>query len=390
MQDFTPIVQLSAAAFAIAQVVLVLCAKKRSMLHIVWAIFCGSLAMAMLKSLAGASIGHYQYWLGLGACATCNMFWLVARALFRAERPIEAGHMAFAMLIATLLMLDQSFYLLSGGTGLIAGRYETTIAGLEQFIRLLGSTVLVLAFWEGLQGWQATRSRSEKRLRMVFLLTYGGCVVACTVLTNPKLNAETAAIARALSALTIVVVASFLVRYRLTHPLTVHRSAKQSDVTFDSEAKDQDAIERSSPDTEVQVEEQPFHSTQPTAEDLCCGKAIEACLVERKLYLQPELKVADLAEALAIPEYKISRAITGALQRSNFNQLINEFRINHAKQLLADPSNAHWPVLVVGIESGFASVGPFNRAFKQMVGVTPSAFRAASCNANASDAGLAV
>jgi AraC-like DNA-binding protein len=370
MHDLTTIIQLCAATLAIAQVLLVLCARKKSMLQIVWAIFCGSLSMAMLKSAFGESIGPYQYALGLGACATCNMFWLVARALFRVERPIEAQHMAFAVLIATLLMLDQSVYLLSGGAGLISGRFAATIAGLEQLIRLLGSTVLVLAFWEGLQGWQATMPKSEKRLRVAFLLTYGGCVLACTVLTHPKLHAETAAIARALSALAIVIFASFAVRYRWAHPLKSLDSEQQLDATSEL-----GAIE----DTHANGIDRKIDSTQATAEEIICGEEIKACLHEQKLYLQPELKVADLAKALGVPDYKISRAITGALQRSNFNQLINEFRIAHAQCLLADQSKAHWPVLVVGIESGFASVGPFNRAFKQMVGMTPSAFRAAHC-----------
>jgi AraC-like DNA-binding protein len=32
-------------------------------------------------------------------------------------------------------------------------------------------------------------------------------------------------------------------------------------------------------------------------------------------------------------------------------------------------------VLVIGLESGFASVGPFTRAFKQFTGLTPNQYR---------------
>ncbi|MFT4938211.1 MAG: AraC-like DNA-binding protein, partial [Paraglaciecola sp.] len=50
-------------------------------------------------------------------------------------------------------------------------------------------------------------------------------------------------------------------------------------------------------------------------------------------------------------------------------------RIRHAKTLLQDPENTHWPVVVVGMESGFASVGPFTRAFKSNSGMTPNQYR---------------
>jgi AraC-like DNA-binding protein len=43
--------------------------------------------------------------------------------------------------------------------------------------------------------------------------------------------------------------------------------------------------------------------------------------------------------------------------------------------LLSDPTKQHWPVLVIGMESSFASVGPFTRAFKATMGFTPHEFR---------------
>jgi AraC-like DNA-binding protein len=52
--------------------------------------------------------------------------------------------------------------------------------------------------------------------------------------------------------------------------------------------------------------------------------------------------------------------------RENFNTFINEMRIKHARTLLKDPENAQWPILEVRLESGFASVGPFSRAFKSI------------------------
>ncbi len=50
-------------------------------------------------------------------------------------------------------------------------------------------------------------------------------------------------------------------------------------------------------------------------------------------------------------------------------------RIKHARTLLKDPENAQWPILEVGLESGFASVETFSRAFKSICDMTPNQYR---------------
>ena len=48
--------------------------------------------------------------------------------------------------------------------------------------------------------------------------------------------------------------------------------------------------------------------------------------------------------------------------------------------MLADPVHDDDPILAIAIAMacGFGSIGPFNRAFKDDAGVTPSQFRAAA------------
>ena len=53
------------------------------------------------------------------------------------------------------------------------------------------------------------------------------------------------------------------------------------------------------------------------------------------------------------------------------------YATERAKRLLADPDQGQ-PILDVAFECGFGSVGPFNRAFRAQVGVTPREFRATS------------
>jgi AraC-like DNA-binding protein len=58
--------------------------------------------------------------------------------------------------------------------------------------------------------------------------------------------------------------------------------------------------------------------------------------------------------------------------------MVNTHRIARARQMLADPALRSRPILLIALDCGFGSIGPFNRAFKAGVGVTPRAFRGAN------------
>jgi AraC-like DNA-binding protein len=102
---------------------------------------------------------------------------------------------------------------------------------------------------------------------------------------------------------------------------------------------------------------------------------LEKILFQDKLFLRANLKMVDIAHLLDVPEYKVSRTLRAHFNARNFNQFINSLRVKHAKALLETPDNQHWSILVVGLESGFGSIGPFNRAFKSEFGVTPNEYR---------------
>ena len=101
---------------------------------------------------------------------------------------------------------------------------------------------------------------------------------------------------------------------------------------------------------------------------------IEA-LINKQVYLQTNLKISDFAQALAVPEYKISRTIRHHFKASNFNLFINQYRVKHAQGLLLKDEASHWSILSIAMESGFSSLATFNRVFKSIVGVNPNEFR---------------
>jgi AraC-like DNA-binding protein len=98
-------------------------------------------------------------------------------------------------------------------------------------------------------------------------------------------------------------------------------------------------------------------------------------MVEERIYRQPELTVASLAATLLVPEYRLRRTINQALGFRNFNAFVNSFRLAEAQQALAQRERDHLPILSIALETGFQSIGPFNRAFKASTGLTPSEFR---------------
>jgi len=92
-------------------------------------------------------------------------------------------------------------------------------------------------------------------------------------------------------------------------------------------------------------------------------------------YREEGLTIAALAGRLKAPEEVLRRVINQRLGYRNFNAYLNARRIADAKTALADPSEARKPILTIALESGFGSIGPFNRAFREAMGETPTEFR---------------
>jgi AraC-like DNA-binding protein len=92
--------------------------------------------------------------------------------------------------------------------------------------------------------------------------------------------------------------------------------------------------------------------------------------------LEPELSLGTLAATLKLPEHRLRRLINKGLGYRNFASFLNDHRVTQAKRILADPENAREQIVAVAFELGYASLAPFNRAFRQSTGMTPSEYRA--------------
>lgn len=124
-------------------------------------------------------------------------------------------------------------------------------------------------------------------------------------------------------------------------------------------------------------------SIRPVAEDAADQKLIDALMrlmADERVYRQENVTIGALAGRLRIPEYRLRRLINQRLGYRNFNVFLNNHRIEEAKAALADPAQAEVPVITIAMDAGFQSLGPFNRAFKAVTGVTPTEYRRLKVN----------
>jgi len=126
---------------------------------------------------------------------------------------------------------------------------------------------------------------------------------------------------------------------------------------------------------EVQVGAGEAAVVESSAADQKLVDALMRLMGDERIYRHDNITIGTLATRLAIPEYRLRRLINQRLGYRNFNVFLNEHRIAEAKAALADPSQAEVPVITIAMDAGFQSLGPFNRAFKAITGVTPTEYR---------------
>jgi AraC-like DNA-binding protein len=95
---------------------------------------------------------------------------------------------------------------------------------------------------------------------------------------------------------------------------------------------------------------------------------------EEKPYLEPTLSLQELAFRLNVPPRELSILINHHLSK-HFFDFVNDFRIDHAKDILSDPNKQDLTILEILYEVGFNSKSSFNSAFKKVTGFTPTQFR---------------
>jgi AraC-like DNA-binding protein len=97
---------------------------------------------------------------------------------------------------------------------------------------------------------------------------------------------------------------------------------------------------------------------------------IEDLMQTQKVYTNPELSLTQLAKQLNTNPSILSKVINQGF-KLNFNDFINNYRINAIKEKLIAGEQKTQTLLGIAYDCGFNSKATFNRAFKKETGVSP-------------------
>jgi YesN/AraC family two-component response regulator len=101
-------------------------------------------------------------------------------------------------------------------------------------------------------------------------------------------------------------------------------------------------------------------------------KALVSYIEKSRCYLDPDFSLAQLTDVLHTNHHYVSCAISRLA--TNFNALLNSYRIKHAiKELENKPD---YKLNELAIESGFNNRRTFYNAFKAETGKSPSEYKA--------------
>lgn len=93
-----------------------------------------------------------------------------------------------------------------------------------------------------------------------------------------------------------------------------------------------------------------------------------------KLHLNSDLKIWDITAKLGTNRTYLSNFINKQY-RVNFSMLVNRYRVEEAKALLAENEGSLYSLEVIGEKCGFGSYNNFIRVFRELENLTPGRYR---------------
>ena len=123
--------------------------------------------------------------------------------------------------------------------------------------------------------------------------------------------------------------------------------------------------------SEVFLPKKQIASEEDVMEESLYEKLIR-CMENEKPYTNNELRMVQLADQLGFSAHFLSKVINEKSGK-NFNQFVNDYRLEEAQQLLLELPNE--PIKTIYFEVGFNNKATFYNAFKEKYKCTPSQFR---------------
>lgn len=308
-----------------------------------FALFClTTIGYLAISAPGAAALPGWLRWPALVlAQANPVLFYLAARAMFDDGFRLRPWH---AVLLAGMVALGL-FCLFPPQEG------SPQLVWLGINLRRLLSIALVgAAIFAALRGRTDDLLAGRMRFRFVFALCVGAYSIGLTVLELAFFDTGLPPVAAAINAGAIALLAGgfFFALFSLSAEGALAPVAAAKIAVAPVPARDEDA--------EIVA-------------------ALDTAMARDRLYRDETLSIGSLAARMGVPEYRLRRAINQLLGFRNFNAYINALRLAEVKSALTDPAQREVSITTIALDAGFASIGPFNRAFKAATGTVPSDFR---------------
>ncbi|WP_169711745.1 helix-turn-helix domain-containing protein [Henriciella litoralis] len=126
----------------------------------------------------------------------------------------------------------------------------------------------------------------------------------------------------------------------------------------------------------VRFDEAGLSPSNISASDAALKEKLDRVMIEQSAFKRRGLSIVSLASELCVTQHRLRALINGTLGFQNFSTYVNALRIAEMKFWLSDEGKRHLPIQTLALDCGFKSLAPFNRAFRESEGVTPSEYRA--------------
>ncbi len=291
--------------------------------------------------------------LNLGSNATPGIFMLYCYYLFQEDK---RAPVPFIILVVVQLLLEHLNYRSYRPSPFLSVDADGTFAQLllgpiADLIQL--SFALLAVYWTA-RGWSSDLVESRRVLRWVIVSVQGGLVLVIVFLENYLISSDSPLYAEMHAAIVYVIAlicfTMVVVMLKFDYVTLGHVIRKVTPFVPAPTLHTEDALE-----AEV--------------------KRFNKVFQEDRIYREHGLTIAHLATKLDLPEYRLRALINKHLGYRNFNALLHEYRIDDAGRMLSDRTQRHLPVLTIALTVGYQSITPFNNAFRQMKGVTPTEYR---------------
>ncbi len=103
-------------------------------------------------------------------------------------------------------------------------------------------------------------------------------------------------------------------------------------------------------------------------------KNLKNCMKTEKPYLDSELDLKKLSEAINTTPNKLSQTINSTFNK-NFFEFVNEYRIDEVKYKLTDPDFSQEKIMNIAYDCGFNSKSSFFSVFKRLTSQTPTEYK---------------